>query len=248
MKEEVEEELNSQGVANLLWSYATMGIIVMMNHLFSLFLPTAANLMDNYNNQNLANIAWAYAVADVESLTFFNDRFININVEKRDGFSIENLSQLHQWHLWQTKEKSRTGLPEALQDRCYKAFISQGLHPSKLQNDVVDQLSSIGLDPKEEVLMDSGYRIDALVEVNGKTMGVEVDGPSHFIGRSKSPLAKTILKRRQVQSIDGIELVSVPYWEWDSLGKSQTKKQEYLRRLLGLRLGNSRRFLDCISY
>jgi len=30
------------------------------------------------------------------------------------------------------------------------------------------QLSSIGLEPKEEVLMDSGYRSDALVGVSGK--------------------------------------------------------------------------------
>ncbi|KAL7448768.1 hypothetical protein ACHAWC_000911 [Mediolabrus comicus] len=88
--------------------------------------------------------------------------------------------------------------------------------------------------------MDSGYRIDALVEVNKKTIGVEVDGPFHFIGRSKSPLGRTILKRRQVPSIDGIELISVPYWEWNKLllGKDQAKKQEYLRKLVGLGLDN----------
>ena len=214
-----KEDFNSQEVANLLWSYATMGMIA--NELFSSFAPIAAKLIDSYNNQELANTAWAYAVADIDAPTLFNDRFINKCLEKGDGFSIADLSQLHQWHLWQTIEKSNVGLPEALQDRCYKSFVSQALHPSKFQEDVVDQLSSIGLDPREEVLMDSGYRIDALVEVNGKTICVEVDGPYHFIGRSKSPLAKTILKRRQVQSIDGIELVSVPYWEWGTLDKSQ---------------------------
>jgi hypothetical protein len=204
--------------------------------LFSSFCPTAAKLIDNYNNQNLANVAWAYAVADADddAQVLFNDHFINKCLEKKDGFSIENLGQLHQWHLWQTKEKSGTGLPEALQDRCYKAFISQSVRPSKLQDDIVDQLSSIGLVPNEEMLLGSGYRIDALVEVDGKTIGVEVDGPSHFIGRSKSPLASTILKRRQVPSIDGIELVSVPYWEWNKLGKSQAKKQDYLLQLLNL--------------
>ncbi|KAL7448517.1 hypothetical protein ACHAWC_000692, partial [Mediolabrus comicus] len=77
-------------------------------------------------------------------------------------------------------------------------------------------------------------RIDALVKVNGKTIGVEVDGPSHFKGGSESPTGSTIMKRRQVPSIDGIELVSVPYWEWDKLGKDQAKTQEYLRELLEL--------------
>lgn len=81
--------------------------------------------------------------------------------------------------------------------------------------------------------MGSGYRVDALVEVNGKTIGNEVDGPSHFIGRSRSPTGSTMLKRRQVPAIDGIELVSVPYCQWNQLGKSQTKKQGYLRELLG---------------
>jgi hypothetical protein len=227
------EEFISQEVANLLWSYATLGIID--KQLFSSFGPIATKLIDNYSNQDLANIAWAYAVADVDVPTLFNGHFINKCLEKKDGFSIENLSQLHQWHLWQTTEKFRTAaLPEELQDRCYKAFISRAPTPSNFQDDVVSQLSSLGLDPKEEALLDSGYRIDAIVEVNGKTIGVEVDGPSHFIGRSKAPLARTILKRRQVPSIDGIELVSVPYWEWDKLGKSQAKKQEYLQQVLGL--------------
>ena len=82
--------------------------------------------------------------------------------------------------------------------------------------------------------MDSGYRMDAIVKVNGKTIGVEVDGPSHFIGKGRSPLARTILKRRQVPSIDGIKLVSVPYWEWGKPGNDEVKKQEYLRKLLKL--------------
>ncbi|KAL7449821.1 hypothetical protein ACHAWC_001838 [Mediolabrus comicus] len=233
-----KEHLNSQAVANLLWSYATMGM-VLDKPIFSSFVPIAVQLIDNYNNQGLANIAWAYTVVDVDAPTLFNDRFINKCLEKKDRFSVEDLRQLHQWHLWQTRERSRAGLPEALQDRCYKEFISEEPTPSKFQDDVVDQLSSIGLNPKEEALMDCGYRIDAIVEVNGKTIGVEVDGPSHFIGKSKSPTGSTILKRRQVPAIDKIELVSVPGWEWYTLGKDQTKKQEYLRRLVGLGLGDN---------
>ena len=226
-----KDDFNSQDVANMLWSYASMGIF--NKQLFSSFVPIAAKLIDNYNNQGLANVAWAYAVADVDAPTLFNDHFADRCLDNL-GFSIETLSQLHQWHLWQTKEKPRTGLPEVLQDVCYNAFISEEPTPSKFQDDVIVQLSSIGLYPKEEVLMDSGYSIDALVKVNGKTIGVEVDGPSHFMGRSKSPTGRTIMKRRQVPSIDGIKLLSVPYWEWDKLGNEQAKKQEYLRELLEL--------------
>jgi hypothetical protein len=227
-----EEFIKSQHVANLVWAYATMGIVD--KQLFSSFVPTAAKLIESCDNQGLANLAWAYAAADVDAPTLFSDHFINKCVEKRGGFENENLSQLHQWHLWQTKEKSHDGLPTELQGRCYNTFISADPKTSKFQDDVVAQLSSIGLEPKEEVLMDSGYRIDAIVEVNGKSICVEVDGPSHFIGKGRSPTGSTILKRRQVPAIDGIELVSVPYWEWIKIGKDQMKKQEYLRELLGL--------------
>jgi len=227
---------NSQHVANLLWANAAMGIVD--KQLFLSLVPTAAKLINTYNNQDIANIAWAYAVAGVDAPTLFNDHFINKCVEKEDGFETEALSQLHQWHLWQTKEESNPGLPIDLQERCFNAFISDEPTVSKLQDDVVAQLSHIGLDPKEEVLLGSGYRIDVLVEVNGKTIGVEVDGPHHFIGKGRSPLARTILKRRQVPPIDGIELVSVPYWNWDKLGKDQAKKQEYLRHLMGLKIDN----------
>ena len=34
-------------------------------------------------------------------------------------------------------------------------------------------LSSIGMHPDEEVLTPSGYRLDALVEVNGTTVGID---------------------------------------------------------------------------
>jgi len=209
-----------------------MGIVE--KQLLSSFVPTAAKLIDSYNNQGLANIAWAYAVADVDAPTLFNDHFINKCVKKEGGFETEDFRQLHQWHLRQTKEKSNAGLPKELQVRCCNVFIDRDPTPSKLQVDVKSQLASIDLEPKEEVLMDSGYRIDAIVEVNGKTVGIEVDGPSHFIGKGRSLLGSTILKRRQVPFIDGIELVSVPYWEWNKLGKDKVKKQEYLRKLLGL--------------
>eukprot|EP00984_Skeletonema_dohrnii_P018054 scaffold8343_cov94-Skeletonema_dohrnii-CCMP3373.AAC.2 len=222
----------SQEVANLLWSYATMGIAE--KQLYLSFVPTAANLIDSCNDQHLANIAWAYAVADVDAPLLFNGLFIKKCVEMEGRFEIEHYRQLYQWYLWQTKEKSHSGLSLDLQERCFNAFISDEPRVSKLQGAVVAQLSHIGLDPKEEVLMDSGYRIDAIVEVNGKTVGVEVDGPSHFIGRSKSPTGSTILKRRQVPLIDDIELVSVPYWEWDKLGNDEVKKQDYLWVLLEL--------------
>jgi hypothetical protein len=68
-------------------------------------------LIDSCDNEHLANIEWSYAVADVDASTLFNKHFINKCVEMEDGFENEALSQLHQWHLCQTKAESNAGLP-----------------------------------------------------------------------------------------------------------------------------------------
>ena len=57
--------------------------------------------------------------------------------------------------------------------------------------------------------------MDALVTLNnGERIAVEVDGPSHFLGRSQQPNGATLLKRRQLRHFEW-RLVSVPYWAWD---------------------------------
>jgi hypothetical protein len=88
----------------------------------------------------------------------------------------------------------------------------------------------MGLNPVDEYIAPSGYSIDALVEISGKRIGIEVDGPSHFVDRK--PTARTMLKRRQISTIDKIPLVSVPFWEWMKLRKDSGKKQRYLQSLL----------------
>jgi hypothetical protein len=199
-------------LSNLLWAYATVGIIE--SQLFTSFAPAVKSVMDHCNSQALANIAWAY----VQS--------------KANGFVPENLFQLHQWQLWQEELKSGINLPPALCEKCQQAFISQLPQSSRLQDDVISVLSSIGMLPEEEFLTSSGYRLDAIVKVNGMKIGIEVDGPSHFMNRE--PTGSTLLKRRQVSILDGIRIISVPYWEWDKLGNDRVKKQDYLRSKFGL--------------
>ena len=150
---------------------------------------------------------------------------------RQSAFSDEGLAQLHQWQLWQQELKSGIELPLPLQEKCRMSFISTSHSESKLQNDVVRELKAAGFDLDEEVLLGSGYRIDALVKVgDGRRVAVEVDGPTHFIQRL--PTGSTTLKHRQVTTVDCIEVVSVPYWEWNELEKSLAK-QHYLRKKLG---------------
>jgi hypothetical protein len=218
-----------QNLSNTVWAYATANEL--RADLFEKICIALANRMEfqSFDPQALANIAWAYAVANAHAPMIFNNHFTNALLVTQHDFGIEERYQLHQWHLWQINELSHAGLPEELRERCYQAFVGDDTTVSRFQKDVVRELRSIDLEPVEEFITSSGYSIDALVEVNGKSIGIEVDGPSHFI--NKMPSAKTMLKRRQITAIDKIPLVSVPYWEWNELGKDRVKKQQYLKDL-----------------
>ena len=89
--------------------------------------------------------------------------------------------------------------------------------------------------------------LDAAMMVNGKGVALEVDGPSSFAmggtvapaGQAankdvepaeRMPLGKTLLKRNLVEA-QGWRVVSVPYWEWESLSTDENRD-----RYLGDRL------------
>jgi hypothetical protein len=173
-------EFSSQQVANLLWAYAIIGQTD--QRLFLSFAPAVKSKMSDCDSQNLANIGWAYAVANVAVPSLFNSDFLSACLAKENDFSKDVLSQFHQWQLWQEELESIVRLPPSLRDKCRRAFISALTHSSNLQTDVILELASIGLRPEEEFLTKSGYRLDALVEVKGTKVGIEVDGPYHFVG------------------------------------------------------------------
>ena len=79
-----------------------------------------------------------------------------------------------------------------------------------------------------QVTTPQGYSLDAVVRVGDRDVAVEVDGPSHFLGRV--PTGATQLKRRQLRAF-GWSLVDVPYWEWNALNGDQ-ERAAYLRRKL----------------
>ncbi|KAL7551698.1 hypothetical protein ACHAWF_014880, partial [Thalassiosira exigua] len=221
---------NPQDTANLLWAYASIGQV--HQSLFASFSTTAATLIEQCNVRELANIARAFAVANVDAPNLFSARFVDALTQKSNTFTVEDFGQLHQWQLWRVEMNARVRLPPSIQDRCCVAFTSSSIHVSDFQKDVVCELSAIGLQPKDEVLLPSGYRLDALVEVYGQRVGIEVDGPSNFI--DGMPTTKTMLKQRQVAAIDGIAIVSIPYWEWDRLGNDRDARQRYLWSKLAL--------------
>lgn len=224
-------EFNHQQIANILWAFASV------DHaspaMFLAAADSAASRLDSFSAQSLANTAWAFTTANVPAPALFaNARF----GERCDQATLlqKELSQMHQFSLWLDELGEQwPPLPPALLERCRA---SVGVTPggaapvSQLQAQVVDALRKLGLQTTVEVLTPQGYTIDAVVHAGGREVGVEVDGPSHFMGAANTPTGKTRLKRRQLRAF-GWSLVDVPYWEWNALQDDAAKAKYLVRKM-----------------
>jgi len=225
--EQTLAEFNPQNFANTAWAYATAGHAAPA--LLDALAAEAAGRVREFTPQELSNTAWAYAAADRPAPALFGGHDFVQRCAAERGFLPQHLTQLHQWQLWQEERGTAwPPLPSELAQRCRDAFCQEEGAPSRLQRDVAASLCALGLALREEERTPQGYSLDAVVSHGGREVAVEVDGPSHFCGRT--PTGATALKRRQLRGA-GWALLPVPYWEWDALG-SQAAKQEYLMRAL----------------
>jgi len=151
-------DLSPQGLANTAWAFATAGIAA--PSLFDAIAAEAARRVGEFNPQGVANTAWAFAAADclpIES-SLFDQRFACRCEALAHEFNSEELCQLHQWHLWYAGERGCSdALPgAALLARCAAAFRATELTSSRLQKQVAETLTSLGLSVQEEVVIEEG--------------------------------------------------------------------------------------------
>ena len=223
-------DFKAQELANTAWAYATAQHAA--PGLLDAIAAEAAPRVRDFTPQELANTAWAYAAADHSSceVIFGSPTFVAHCEATQAAFLPENLRQLHQWQLWlEERGAAWPRLPSPLAERCHAAFVSQEGRPSRLQRQVVAALKALGHVPREEVRTPQGYSLDGVVCISGREVAIEVDGPSHFVGRTHAPTGATALKRRQLRAA-GWALVPVPYWQWDAL--NATGQRELLLREL----------------
>jgi RAP domain/FAST kinase-like protein, subdomain 2 len=234
-------DFNPQHLSNTAWAFATL------NHkaplLFDAIARAAPVCIGDFTPQGLANLAWSFALFSIEPDSFipadspFAQKLLSMDASI---LSVDTLCQLHQFHLWCKERHGPSWFPDELSQRCWEAFVSTKTEQSRLQNDVVEALQTVrGVSHVEvEVSTDSGYSLDAVVGFQGNRVGVEVDGPFHFLGQSQSPNGATVLKHRQLRALESWKLISVPYWEWGEIGKEgsikerKNEKQQYLQKLL----------------
>ena len=219
-------DFNEQGLSNTAWAFATAGHAAPA--LLDAIAAEAAGRVGDFTPQALANTAWACAVADSCADALFDDPLFTARcLLFEQAFSPSELCQLHQWQLWRDERSADwPPLPPSLAQRCRDAFGEGGSRPSQLQSQVADALRAMGLQVQEEVRTSLGHSLDAVVLVDGREVGIEVDGPSHFVGRT--PTGSTALKRRQLKAA-GWTLLPVPYWEWAEVGRSNPQARRRLR-------------------
>jgi hypothetical protein len=226
-------EFKPQELANTAWAFASAGHAAPV--LFDGVGKAAALRLHEFKPQLFANTAWAFSVIDLPSESLFGSSspFYELVKIHADAFSGIERCQLHQWQLWRQEHGSDNALPVDLRKRCLEAFITQNeIKPSTLQKEVITALSMLDevTEVQEEVKTATGYSLDALVTFRSQKVGIEVDGPSHFVLRSRMLTGSTSLKRRQLEALEGTRLLSVPYWDW--AGASKNERSIYLQREL----------------
>jgi hypothetical protein len=158
----VGRDFNHQNIANLLWSYASIGRAD--SEMFQSWMPAATLvILENEGGcdvRSLMSITWVYAVADVSALMLFGTDFAALCLGRQDELDVKGMRQLYQWHLWQAEELGSSigagGLPPSLEEACYQAFLSTPPTVSALQSNVVSELKAIGLRPDCKVLTKRG--------------------------------------------------------------------------------------------
>jgi hypothetical protein len=211
-------EFNAQSISNTAWAFAIVGDApqALVDAISSELVRRG---LCEFNAQDISTTAWAFAVLDPPSSDelFGSARFTTRCTQLETAFSPVELSQLHQWSLWRVERGSVwPGLPDSFRRSCRIAFTAREGVPSQMQSNVVREIRLHAVHVKEEHRCEaSGYSIDAVVTLkDGREVAVEVDGPSHFLGRSHRPTGSTLLKHRQIRYFEW-RLLSVPYWEWE---------------------------------
>jgi hypothetical protein len=172
----------------------------------------------------------------------------------------ENLQQLHQVHLWLQDCQLPAGggkgllgvLTQQQLEQCKHAWEQQlqdrraALAGTSTQQSVFKALQRLPqctwqqLPALEQLTADGAFSIDVTaVTAAGAKLAVEVDGPMHFVRPGQGPsggppyhlLTGATLYRNRALGARGYMVVSIPYWEWDSL-TSQQQQVKYLQQKL----------------
>jgi hypothetical protein len=102
---------------------------------------------------------------------------------------------------------------------------------SNTQKAVLGALARLGIQFRPEAATADGlFVVDAMVELEGAVVAVEVDGPSHYSSNPPFLALGPTLLRRRILAPRVCAAVSVPFYEWDELCGRPEAEEEYIAR------------------
>ena len=245
----------AQAVANIAWAAAVMGGAGSQVHTY-IATSVRAPLLQRMSREQLVSIH-QYLVEYQLTPAARSPGTVSVELERsRESVEAapvqvpETLSGLNL-----SPETLAVLLDQELALRCREAIdasvaqMRTSGRRGKTQDQVLAEMRDMGLEPIEEFVDPAtGYSIDALVELGHNErrarIAVEVDGPSHFVRLSGSdtspvggsggaigltPVGATVMKHRHLERV-GYTVLSVPYWEWDTLNHKDGQKETGARR------------------
>jgi hypothetical protein len=190
------------------------------------------------NAQDVVNAVWALATlgwqANAEMASCFQAQvealFCNSSLVQ---LPTKELAQLLQAHLAsQFLGLGLLTLPFPTLQVALKAYreLAREVTVSTGQREVGESLRRLGVSHElEYVTADGLFSIDlAIVD---RRIALEFDGPSHFTTNTLEPLGHTRLRDRLLRAM-GWHVVSIPFFEWDTLHHPEQMDAYVKRRLL----------------
>ena len=199
----------------------------------------AVRVAPSMKPQVVANIIWGLATLGWQASSDLGAVFqqlVDALAHERGPtrLSSVHLSQLLQAHLAsQFLGLGLITLPSSMLDVAVKTYREEArkVTVSNGQREVGESLRRLGVPHELECITADGlFSIDlAIVD---RRIALEFDGPSHFTRNTLEPLGHTRLRDRLLSAM-GWHVVSIPFFEWDRLHRSDERDAYVEHRVRG---------------
>lgn len=233
-------QLSPRSVSQLAWAFAHDASGDAAKLLFGA-MATAPLSLASFSLREVSDVAWALAVTSHSEQALHVaccERVAALLREKpRRAADSLTLAQLHTWQICCMVELQRPSLllPEEERETCRRALDAKP--PSgrilALQESVASALAAHKVTFERSLRLPEGYVLG--IAILEHKVALEVDGPLCFsmpdsLGLHR-PTGGTFLRRRQLAAL-GWTVVSIPFFDWESLNGDSEFERAYVGKRL----------------
>eukprot|EP01025_Chloroclados_australasicus_P049646 TRINITY_DN5667_c0_g1_i1.p1 TRINITY_DN5667_c0_g1~~TRINITY_DN5667_c0_g1_i1.p1 ORF type:complete len:648 (+),score=63.40 TRINITY_DN5667_c0_g1_i1:77-1945(+) len=219
---------------------------VIFNHydrqLFEQIQNQLINQFNKFKGGQLINILWSFAAIknwDINLWQKIGEQLNNILIQTE--FQEQDLLRLmHIINMAKADDKNLNIQALNLHDsillkvqEAWRTQLKDKNQVTEAQLSVFRILKYLGYDPQLEHKIDEfQIVVDIFLELDGRQIAVEFDGPQHFTrNKPYKKVIKTLIRDRVLKAA-GLEVLSIPFYDWEKK-PDKSKKMSYLKKLLG---------------